>query len=958
MSKPFLIFPWQRSFLKDLKDRIEADTGGRPGSALIITPHKRPWRYLANMYAMDCKPAILPKMMTFSEVVAVWNAGSEESGRYVANSLDQAMAMRQCVNDTAAHDPRLAARFSQMDMEVFLPWGLRLAALLEELFSHGIEAADIAYAENEVSPQAAGLLSALGRISRNWQRMLASLKWTTPGLSCFYAKKRFQEIPPLLLPSDSRHVYIAGFYALNGAQEKLFRSLWQAGASVCLHTDPAVAGEEVINSHCREHIAWLRRWRAKSVLAVDPLEQEPAVSFFAGYDLHSQLLQLESILSRPGAESAGQSTAVILPHPGILLPTIHHTGQNDINISMGYPLSRTLMHDFLENVMALAAKNRRGYYWKDLRNLFRNLAMLLRECQTQTLRDSLARLIQLISSGPKFVNPDTLLPQISTLVDASQQDFIKKCFSILLDQPARVATMAEMAASFQAILQLLLDYGGESLEHDPMDAEAISRVQATVIPVLRNNAMADETLPLPLLHGIAHELLAKERIPFEADPLVGTQILGLLETRMLHFDRVFFLDATDDVMPGDSAHDPLLPDSLRGLIGLPDARSRESVMAHNLFRLCAGAKEAHFLWQEGVGRSAMFDSKKLRSRFVEQLIWREEQKQGRQIGNDANMTALVNLHAPVIGHRNVQLSTHLASRLKKFFASGLSPSSLDSYLACPARFAYGHLLGLTSPCEINEGDDPPLVGEFIHMVLREIYLPFRGQEKSVDAGFISPDKVEQIFMAKLEEMEIAKKLPLESYFMLQEAGLGAINKLISLQAPARIIDLEKDIHSYLDLGLHRYRFHARIDRLDMRDGKFYILDYKTGKVKKGDPDLWTDDGFLGRLAPYARGEKAFDDDADNLLAELGSRLPSLQLPCYMVMLRNTGCHVANAAYVDLRESCEEIPLLGDGGNPEDNLDRAKTVIGFVAAHLGSRQCFPAAPGSQCKWCEFSGLCTS
>ena len=61
------------------------------------------------------------------------------------------------------------------------------------------------------------------------------------------------------------------------------------------------------------------------------------------------------------------------------------------------------------------------------------------------------------------------------------------------------------------------------------------------------------------------ELVRAERVPFEADPLTGLQVLGMLETRLLRFSRVFLVDVTDDRLPGAPIRSPLLPDSLRAV---------------------------------------------------------------------------------------------------------------------------------------------------------------------------------------------------------------------------------------------------------------------------------------------------------------------------------------------------------------------------------------------------------
>ena len=82
----------------------------------------------------------------------------------------------------------------------------------------------------------------------------------------------------------------------------------------------------------------------------------------------------------------------------------------------------------------------------------------------------------------------------------------------------------------------------------------------------------------------------------------------------------------------------LLPDSLRPLLGLPDNRRRELIMAHNLYRLCASARHVTFYWQEGSMQSALFDGKNCRSRFVEQTVWQEELRLKRLLNWDCPIT--------------------------------------------------------------------------------------------------------------------------------------------------------------------------------------------------------------------------------------------------------------------------------------------------------------------------------
>ncbi len=81
---------------------------------------------------------------------------------------------------------------------------------------------------------------------------------------------------------------------------------------------------------------------------------------------------------------------------------------------------------------------------------------------------------------------------------------------------------------------------------------------------------------------------------------MGCKGPSFLETRNLQFDRVFILDANDDVLPGNKGHDVLLPVKLRESLGLSTFRDKERMEAYYFNCLLQGAKEVHlFFIQDG-----------------------------------------------------------------------------------------------------------------------------------------------------------------------------------------------------------------------------------------------------------------------------------------------------------------------------------------------------------------------
>lgn len=969
-ATPFLIFPWQRAFLPDLKVMLEEYSNGRPGSVLLIVPHNRPWRYLLQLYSQEGGPRLLPKVLTVSEMVTVWRSGGSDGPLYTANLLDRVALLHACVQALTEEDAALSARFARMDMALFLPWGLRLAALLEEMLGQGLEPADLSYVENEVAAPAAALLGALGRIGRSYLNALKKRQWTTPGLDQHMASRQAAHIPPLLLPAADRPVVIAGFSVLTGAEDRLLRALWQAGAHVCLHSDPALAANAPTHWACAEHAAWLRRWQAQVRLAVAPDPREashkPRLSFFAGYDCHSQLQALRETLA-DSRHTAMPSTAVVLTDSALLMPVLHHLPDKDVNVSMGYPLSRSPLNRLLDALLRLqAGRSDDGrYYWRDLLRCLRHpylkmLAVNDAEGRSLSLRDALRRLEILIRTGSRFVDLPDLAGECRATLPVPLAALFSQCLSVMVDAVSAARTTADMARCLRDICDFLLNYGGEMWRHFPLDAEAMYRLMRHTEPVLRKTCLARTPFPPSVLHGITRQVLEQERVPFEAEPLTGLQVLGMLETRLLHFQRVLIVDATDDKLPGNPAQDPLLPDSLRQVLGLPDARRRERAAAHTLYRLCAGADEVHFFWQEGISRSALFDGKKSRSRFVEQLIWEEEQRRGALLvpGEGALAVARCAVRAVQTRPKSLERRAGLDAAVRMFLREPLSATRLDVYLQCPLRFAWQYLCRLAPQREINEGDDPSAVGICIHNTLRALYEPYL--HKEVRRGDISMQTVQARFQEALEAADLRRLLPADSCLMLETAAPLRLERFLARQPESTLIlALEKKLTTDLTLGGRGYAFTGALDRLDRRDGLLYVLDYKTGNIKRHDEGLWTDAPFFHKVAQACAPEQETLPEA--LFEELRERLPSLQLPCYLSMLKVAKMgNPGDAALVELKDEGAEIPLFG-GLADEDltaALEYCDLSLALALRHLESAPQFTARPDRHCAWCPYAGLCAA
>lgn len=983
---PFLIFPWDVPFLPSLQTAVREHTHGHPGHSVIIVPHNRPRRYLTEFFRQDAslrRPMLLPRMLTVSEMIGLFRAQTTSVPLHTAGTLDRVALLYQCVRDVAdtGRDVELCSRFANMDMARFFPWGIRLASLLEECFTQRVDAKDIPYAEGEVSPLAAALLGALGRIQERYLIRLEEQQWTTPGLDARAAAQEVSRgavgVPSLLRTEGLRQVFIAGLAVLSNAENTLLKHLWADGAHICLHTDPALADPAntrlVCHWACADHVRWIQEWRAPRVLACPASGREPRFRFTAGYDAHSQLDALREVLSHDSPREDPPSTAVVLTDAGLLLPTLHHLPDRDFNVSMGYPLDRSPLCRLLEAILRMQATRREGvsedhtgpayrYHWRALLHCLRHpyLQMLGPDDGSgATLRTVLTQMEEALRGGTRFAEPHALALDAADACNAAPSvwNILQDVLDCVCDTFAAVHTPNAMAGAIGELCDLLLTFGGDTWKRYPLDAESLYRLVQGVIPQLRVSALADTTFPKTALFSLTRQLVRAQRVPFEADPIAGLQILGMLETRLLHFERIMIVDATDDALPGFTAQDPLLPDALRLLLGLPDARRRERTAAHTLYRLMAGAADVHFFWQEGIQRSSLFEGKKNRSRFVDERIWREEQSRKALLVPGTSPLEVVSSPVTPMQRQRQGLpgSDILRDKMQELLQDGISPTRLDTYLTCPARFAWEHLLRLRPVNEVNEGDDPAAVGQLVHKVLQDAYTPWLN--KTLHRGDIpqtGPDSLGARFAAALEASPLRTQLPPDSYIMLATAGPLRLERYLDSQPPETcVLALEQRLRAPLPVG--QFILKGTIDRVDNRDNRLLVLDYKTGHVRRPQPDVW-EDSLLWRDIQLWTPESSTDP-----LPTLAEAFPSVQLPCYLYLCMQAQLGTPfDAAWVNLRDNGAEVPLWGDDIDAdvrETALEqRIPQLLTFITTHMAHAAAFPVREGGHCAYCPFADLC--
>ncbi len=879
--------------------------------------------------------------------------------------------------------PTLTGQQALREAGAFFPWGLRLADLFEDCFYNNVTPQTFYQAEYLVEPFAAALLANLGELHKAYVQALRANGLATPGLNAFRVA-RAVTAPKNASPSghawlagnkflSDRRIYIAGFHSPSGTEKTLFTTLWQEmGAKICLHADPALLDGKGHWS-CAPLNEWIKDFNSKSVIhAPDGIaEKTPRISYYAGYDLHAQLAVMHELLleggKQPGpaspaehsspaahsdrakqAPSPARERVIVLPDAALLAPTLHHLPDTDFNVSMGYPLGRSTLFRLLDDILNLQERRREGgYYWRDRLNLVRHpyIKMLrpLNDRQGEAgqahdaepganfLRRALHRLEQHWRANRSYLGLDELLGNLELNifldkpVSNAEAALLRKIFRVCITDWEDCFTLADCAQRLEALCALLIEHGGGLWESFRIDAECLRRLLESVVPGLRDTRLGAEALPKSTIFSLLRQLFTAERAPFEAYPLTGLQVMGLLESRLLRFDEVFILNAVDNLLPGSPPVDPLLPDTLRRSLGLPDALRKQRLAAYYFFRLLAGAEKAHIFWQEGSESGKLQEGKRLKSRFIEELLWQEEQKtEPRRILNpekagpagsagsagssgrwgmaDGPLHTLACPTRPINSAcRNVEKTPAIAKLLLQATGKHLSASFLDAYLTCPLRFYYQYIYGQDEVAEVNEGEDPRAVGDLFHAVLKNFYAPRLGRPLTAE-DLTSPaalKELDALFITALRNNDALLSLPADSLAMLKIAGPRRLRRFLENQPPSRPLLLEENFLSSLPLpewlgkklpalpaaGLS---LRGRLDRVDLRQNQqdqqhLVVLDYKTGHIKSINHGLWFESKFWDKLEASLAAEQN-QEVMDAIFATLRDAAPSLQLPVYLHLL--------------------------------------------------------------------------
>jgi len=282
-------------------------------------------------------------------------------------------------------------------------------------------------------------------------------------------------------------------------------------------------------------------------------------------------------------------------------------------------------------------------------------------------------------------------------------------------------------------------------------------------------------------------------------------VMGVLETRGMHYEGVIVVDFNEGFVPHKSQKDLFLNTTTRLFASLPTTNDRESLQKHYYSILFDRAKS--------VVIGCVQNAASVPSRFLLQL--------GINACESRYPYERILFPTPLQRPRVTQeISTEY-----DFTAHPLSASGLKSFLTCKRQFYYSRIAKIAPhelPSDLSEERD---IGNILHRALEGLY----GVHDSYDNALQIKDQLQSI----LETQTAADAL--ERY--MRQLWLDKLEPFYESEAERfkggyRVLHREKEMNTLVE----RIPLAGRIDRIDVREGALEVIDYKSGKFADTDKE--------------------------------------------------------------------------------------------------------------------------
>jgi ATP-dependent helicase/nuclease subunit B len=886
----------------------------------IVFPGKRPAHFLRKELAAQAGGSIIPpKIFSVDDFILSLHQQLHPDPVRDLEPIDAVALLYQVHGEVKE---RLGSEYFE-SLDAFIPIGLKLFGELEELRLANLPERTL---HEVLSALTYNRLFSLAEYYTKFYMLAAEKGFTTRAV-------RYVEVADHIGEMDLSCyslIIVAGLFKLTHAEQIIFDELENRSNTLFVfQTDKIDAGTI-----------------------------EPEVHFYKASDTHGQVFALSELIRKQleNDRRIDEHSVIVLPTADALFPVVHQTlslfPQEQYNIALEYPIARTPIYGFLYNLLELiCTKQGKRYsaahyikfilhpYTKNIRLGQRtDITRILFHAVESALVKDASKIFVTLEEIEQF---DEICTNVARAVSEEDSEITpEQVKQHLHDVHSSTIRAMEESSSIRDFAHRVIEvltyiYEQSTARLHPL-FRPYSEALLKVFLHLEESYIASSSFrEFTGYFNFLQQYIALQNVPFSGTPLRGLQVLGLLETRSLQFDDVYFLNVNENVLPGGIGSDMLLPQQLREKLGLETRYDRDTLKEYYFHLLVRGAKRVHLFFTES-GESD-------KSRFVEQLLWERQKHDGTPTTDPYIQTVHYKVNLANSAVPSIPKHSDVLAMLQGFTYSA---SALDTYLKCPIQFYYKHLMRIKEKEEASEDIDQQEIGKFVHEVLYKFFEPYVG--KKLETHDLLPARMNQ-----LVDGMFAQKFGAEpagaAYLLKRQIQRQLDTLLIEYQQPMAMENeiIIKGLEERIFVHAFGAKFEGRLDRIEQRGGTMYILDYKSGS-KPGKP-------------PVAFSKLKLDERES-----WNEAVTSLQLPMYLLLYstqRNTALEQIIPANLylgknRLSKDCE-VAFMENTEERVAGFQQIKQLIELMLKEIHNTAIPfvpPADLSKACPTCPFTGFC--
>lgn len=643
---------------------------------------------------------------------------------------------------------------------------------------------------------------------------------------------------------QNHHFIFAGFNALNAAEEKIVQHLLALDqAKIYWDVD-----QTFLNDPYHDAGLFVRRFKEswkhyKShpfEWIVDDFSQTKNIQVIGTPKTIGQAKLTGSIIenllnNNPNASL--DKVAIVLGEENLLMPVLYSLPSTvgALNITMGYsgknnPSQILIAQLFKMHTNALSRKGESYvFYYKDVLNVLTHPLVA-----PYANANNLVKIIK--ENNYTFITYN----KIFELNNAPP-----KLFELLFAKWENGAL--GVLENILALLLLIKENFSNDNEEEKIAKSFVYSVFKVINKLINYYSQHKHIDSIETLHVIYKQIIDIAEVSFEGEPLKGLQIMGVLESRVLDFDTVIITSMNEGKFPAGKSQNSFIPYDVKKELGLPTFKEKDAIYTYHFYHLLQRAKNIYLIYNtENDGLDAGE-----RSRFITQLEV-EKQPKHELTFDIYNPSLPATAYQPIL----IPKSEAVMDRLKEIALQGFSPSALTSYIRNPIDFYFQKILRIREVEEVEENIALNTLGTIIHGTLEALYEPFIGKFISesdlLNCFKLLDDEVLKQFKLVYKEGEIKKGRNLLAF----EVAKRNVSNFLKMELEEvrngdaiKIIALEQTFERTLthpDLPFP-VLIKGNVDRIELRNGRIRIIDYKTGKVEKNNVVLKSWNGLTQEL---------------------------------------------------------------------------------------------------------------